>query len=613
MTDPADGDRPPARPGDGGGEEPREGAGPRDDAEERLAAGPGDGGGGGGDSGGSSGIGTDDGLLAARPGDRPHGPAWSTRSPVLGRHGMVCTSQPLASAAGHDVLRDGGSAVDAALAANAVLALVEPTGCGLGGDLFAQVWDPQLGRLQALDGSGRSPAGLSLQDLRARLGPGQALIPDRGALAVSVPGCVDGWCTLHERFGRLSLARVLEPAIGLALEGAPITQTIAGEWARSRERLADVPGFAATFLPGGRAPAEGQPFRNPGLARTLELVAARGRQAFYEGELARDLVAWVQAAGGALSLEDLARHRSDWVTPLSIRWRGHELWELPPPGQGLAALQMLGLLGDTPLPWDDPLSWHRAIEAKKLAYEDRARFYGDPAFVDLDPARLLDEDYLAGRRALLDDDQASQRPAPGVLSQGDTVYLTAADDRGQVVSWIQSNYMGFGTGLVPPGRGFSLQNRGALFSLDPSHASVYAPGKRPFHTIIPALLTRGGRPVFSFGVMGGDMQPQGHVQILAHVLDDGMDVQSAGDAPRWRHEGSSCPSGRPAEGAGVVHLETGVPEHVVADLRRRGHEVRVGPGGFGGYQGLWIDELSDGGRLYRGASECRKDGLALGS
>ncbi len=547
--------------------------------------------------------------------DRIAGRAFATRSAVLGTRGMVCASQPLAARVGADVLADGGSAVDAAIATNAMLGLTEPTGCGLGGDLFAMVWDPALGKLVGLNGSGRSPQGLSLSTLVERLRrTGETSIPLRSALSVSVPGCVDGWFVMHERFGRLPMERLLRPAIEAARDGVPITQIIAAAWSGADDRYAHVPSFAGTFLVDGRTPVEGQRFHNPDLARSYELLIASGSRGFYEGPPAAAIVEVLRQGGGALTAADMAAHKSQWVTPVSVSYRGHELWELPPNGQGLAAQQMLKMLEPWALGEGDPLTWHRMIEAKKVAYEDRARSYCDPEFGAPSLEKMLSSAYASERRALIDDNRASQKLPGGdlALERGDTVYLTAADEQGQVVSWIQSNYTGFGSGFVPEGWGFTLQNRGNLFALDPAHANAFAPGKRPFHTIIPAMLTKAGLPVLSFGVMGGAMQPQGHVQIVANMLDHGMNVQEAGDAPRWRHEGSSEPTGEVMSDGGVVHLEPSVSSEIADGLRERGHQVEVGPGGFGGYQAIAIDDLHGASRLYRGASESRKDGQAMG-
>ncbi|GJM22111.1 MAG: gamma-glutamyltranspeptidase [Planctomycetota bacterium] len=553
---------------------------------------------------------------SASAGDRILGAPFATRSPVIARHGMVATSQPLAAQVGLDILKAGGSAVDAAIATNAALALMEPTGCGVGGDLFVLLWDNDAKELVGLNGSGRSPSQLDLEGLRAVLAErGLEDIPLFGGLPVSVPGAVDGWFAMHERYGRLPMSQLLAPAIAAAREGFPLTQVIAEYWRRSERVFGGRPEFAEIFMPNGRAPREGELFRNPGLARTLEALAAGGRDAFYTGPLAEALVAAVQREGGFLTLDDLAAHRSEWVQPQSVSYRDHELWELPPNGQGLAAQQLLQIVGQDQLHAWDADTWHLLIEAKKLAYEDRARFYADPAFAEQPLQALLSPTYASARRALIDPARAAEHyPAGGAaLAQGDTVYLTVADADGNVVSWIQSNYTGFGSGVVVPGWGFGLQNRAKLFHLDASHANVYAPGKRPFHTIIPAMLTRDGSPVLSFGVMGGAMQPQGHAQIVVNMLDFGMNVQEAGDAARWRHEGSSQPDGGDMRDRGRVFVESGAPAELVEGLRARGHQVEVSAGGYGGYQAIWIDAIaSPEQRLYRGASESRKDGAAVG-
>ena len=550
-------------------------------------------------------------------GDRIAGLPFATRSPTLATQGMVCTSQPLAAQIGIDILQAGGSAVDAAIATNAALGLMEPTSNGIGGDLFVIYWDNTKKELVGLNGSGRSPAGADLATLKERLAElGETSIPLRGALPVSVPGCVDGWFAMHERYGKLPMEQVLAPAIRYAREGFPVSQIIASYWSRSERSYSAYPEFARVFLPGGKAPAEGEIFRNPDLADTYEHIARGGRDAFYEGEIAESIVRCVQDDGGWLSLEDLANHRSEFVSPVSVPYRGHEVWELPPNGQGIAALQMLRILEGYELEaWGED-TWHRMLEAKKLVYEDRARYYTDPDFAPPPLQQLLSAEYAEQRRALIDDTKAADRFPAGDLAieHGDTIYLTAADADGNVVSWIQSNYTGFGSGLVPEGRGFGLQNRAKLFHLDEGHANVYAPGKRPFHTIIPAMMTRDGLPVLSFGVMGGAMQPQGHTQIVVNMLDFGMNVQEAGDAARWRHGGSSQPDGGEMTDGGVVHLESGVPEALRAELEARGHTVEVHGGGFGGYQAIWIDDIAEsaGPRVYRGASESRKDGAALG-
>jgi gamma-glutamyltranspeptidase/glutathione hydrolase len=554
-------------------------------------------------------------------GDRITGASFATRSPVIATHGMVCTSQPLAAQIGLDILMAGGSAVDAAIATNAALGLMEPTSNGIGGDLFVMYWDNAKKELVGLNGSGRSPRSATREQLMSRLAEmGEDSIPLKGALPVSVPGCVDGWFAMHERYGKLPMSELLAPAIRAAREGFPVTQVIAAYWQRAEEAYRDFPEFRSVYLPGGKAPREGELFRNPDLADTYEALAQGGRDAFYEGDIAERIVACLSKNGGFMEVEDLAVHRSEWVDPVSVPYRGHEVWELPPNGQGIAALQLLRLLeADDPKPWNG-LDWHRFIEAKKLVYEDRARFYTDPDFASAPLDRLLSAEYAEQRRKLIDDEHAANRYPAGDfdIEYGDTIYLTAADAEGNVVSWIQSNYAGFGCGLVPEGLGFGLQNRGKLFHLEPDHANVYEPGKRPFHTIIPAMMTREGLPVLSFGVMGGAMQPQGHAQVVRNILDHGMNVQEAGDAPRWRHGGSSQPDGGEMTDGGLVHLESGVPDHVREALIARGHNVSVHSGGYGGYQAIWIDDIRNAtagkgsGRVYRGGSESRKDGAALG-
>lgn len=524
---------------------------------------------------------------------------------------MAATSQPLATETALRILRAGGNAVDAAIAANAVLALVEPTGAGLGGDLFALVWSAREGGLVGLNGSGRSPRGLCLEELRRRC---SGRIPAVGPLSVSVPGCVDGWFTLHERLGRLAMDRVLAPAIEHAREGFAVTGVIAREWHSNGRRLGAFPNFADVFLPGGRAPRKGEVFRNPALARTLAAISEGGRDAFYGGEIARAISDCVREQGGYLSTEDLARHRSEWVEPLAVDYRGVEVWELPPNGQGITALQMLRILEGFDLSamgFGTVDHLHVLIEAKKLAFEDRARLIADPDFVDVPVECLLSREYAEERRALIDETRALTRvpPGGGAIEHGDTVYLTVADAEGNMVSLIQSNFRGMGSGVVPAGLGFVLQNRGELFDLTPGRANSFAPGKRPFHTILPAFVTKDGAPWMSFGVMGGSFQPQGHVQILTNLLDFGMDLQLAGDVPRVAHYGSSEPTGERANDGGSVSLEEGFGAGVRDELRRRGHQLRDVPGGYGGYQAIQWDPRT---RVFFGASEIRKDGYAAG-
>jgi gamma-glutamyltranspeptidase / glutathione hydrolase len=544
-------------------------------------------------------------------GDRIAGRMHATRSEVIARHGMAATSQPLATQAAVDILRRGGSAVDAAIAANAVQAVVEPTGCGLGGDLFAIVWSAGDRRLYGLNGSGRSPRGLTAEEFRRRE---LSEIPARGPLPVSVPGAVHAWFELHRRFGRLPMSEILKAAIEYATEGFPVSPVIAHYW-RGAEAIAEFdPNFAATFLPDGRPPAAGEIFRNPDLAETLRKIAQQGRQVFYEGEIARTIDEYCRRMGCFLRMEDFAAHESTWVEPVSTNYRGYDVWELPPNGQGIAVLQMLNLLEAfdlRALGHNSAAYLHHLIEAKKIAFEDRARLYADPDFNAIPVAELISKSYAAERRRLLDPERASTEIPPGDprLRQGDTIYLATADRDRNMVSLIQSNYMGFGSGLVPDGTGFGLQNRGTGFTLEEGHFNAYAPGKRPFHTIIPAFVTRDGQPYMSFGVMGGDMQPQGHLQVLLNIIDFGMTIQEAGDAARFQHVGSSSPTGAEMTDGGFVAIESGIPAETIRALLRLGHDIRSAPGGFGGYQAIHYD--ADNG-VYWGASESRTDGAAAG-
>jgi len=543
---------------------------------------------------------------------RPFGRFYATRSVVAARNGMAATSHPLATQTAIALLRAGGSAIDAAIAANAVLGLVEPTACGIGGDLFAIVWDNEARRLVGLNGSGRSPRGLTLEMLQQR---GLEQIPSHGPLAVSVPGAVDGWLTLHRTFGKLSLDAVLEPAIQYAQQGVPVAEIIAGYWAGDAALLAEQPGFADLFMPGGRAPRAGECFANPALAQTYSVLAAGGRDAFYGGAVAARIAEFVQWSGGYLRRDDLAEHNSTWIDPVSTTYRGYEVWEIPPNNQGITVLQMLNLLEAydiASMDPQDPEYLHLLIEAKKLAFEDRARFFADQDHARVPVEQLISKAYADERRALLDRSKAATElpyGEPELLKVGDTTYLTTADSAGNMVSLIQSNFRGMGSGVTIPDLGFGLQNRGELFSLEPSHPNCYAPGKRPFHTIIPAFLTRDGVPLMSFGVMGADMQPQGHVQVLIDIIDFGMNIQEAGDAPRVRHEGSSAPTGFRMTDGGTVLVEPGVCASAVAELECRGHRISRDRDGFGGYQAIWRDPASG---VYFGASESRKDGQAAG-
>ncbi len=542
-------------------------------------------------------------------GDRITGKGFATRSEVYARHGMAATSQPLATQIALDILKQGGSAVDAAIAANAALGLMEPTGSGIGGDLFAIVWDAKEKKLAGLNASGRSPRGLSLAHLRAQ---GDE-IPQFGPLPVSVPGCVDGWFELHDRYGRLPMRDVLAPAIRYAREGFPLSELIAYYWKRGGDFLRAHPGFEATFLPNGWVPKKGDVFKNPALATTLERIAQDGRDAFYRGDIAEKIDAFCREVGCFLRKEDLAAHTSEWVEPVSTSYRGYDVWELPPNGQGIAALQMLNLIEAYDLrsmQHNSAAYLHHLVEAKKIAYEDRARFCADMAFAKLPVSRLISKAYADERRKLLDPKRASRRvPCGKPEGPGDTIYLTVADKDRNMVSLIQSNYRGFGSGLCPTGLGFCLQDRGALFTLEDGHPNVYAPGKRPFHTIIPAFVTKDGKPFLSFGVMGGAMQPQGHVQVLCNIIDFGMNLQEAGDAARFYHAGSSSPTGSTMTDGGRLALESEIPADVRAALTKMGHEVVSMMGPYGGYQAIGYDAERD---VYIGASESRKDGNAAG-
>jgi gamma-glutamyltranspeptidase/glutathione hydrolase len=545
-------------------------------------------------------------------GDRSHNQPFVTRSEVIARHGMAATSQPLATMVAVDVLKRGGSAVDAAIAANAMLSLMEPTGCGLGGDLFAIVWDAKTQKLHGLNASGRAPASLTAEEFQKR---GLRKIPALGVLPVSVPGCVDGWFELHGKFGRLPMSDVLAPAVQYAREGFPVSEVIANGWRGAAETFANQPGFKDTFLIDGRSPGKGDVFRNLRLAATLETLGIKGRDEFYRGDMARAISDYVQQHGGFLSYEDLATHKSDWLDPVSTSYRGYEVWELPPNGQGIAALQMLNVLeaydlGKSGFGSTNHLHWF--VEAKKLAFEDRARLYADPEFARIPTATLISKEYAAKRRRLIDDQRAAAMYPVGLpyaMDEGDTIYLTVADQDRNMVSLIQSNYRGFGSGVCPADLGFSLQDRGEMFDLTPGRFNSYAPKKRPFHTIIPAFVTKNGRPFFSFGVMGGATQPQGHVQILTNIIDFGMNIQEAGDAPRILHSGSSEPTGEQMTDGGSVALESGFSEEVRTGLTKRGHALKSAPGEFGGYQGIQYDADRD---IYLGASESRKDGMAAG-
>ena len=570
--------------------------------------------------------------------DRITGKNFATRSEVLATHGMVCTSVPAATVVGVEILKRGGSAVDAAIAANATLGLMEPVSNGIGGDLFAIVYSAKEDKLYGINGSGRSPLGLSYDAMKSELAKLHSeTIPPRGMLPISVPGCVDAWAELHKKFGKLKLSDDLAPAIHYAEEGFPVTDLIAYYWSFGPRLYKGLPGaFLETYtLDGkGRTPGKGDIFKNPDLARTLRLIGEKGRDAFYKGEVADEIDAFMQANGGFLRKTDFEKHTSTWVDPVSVNYRGYDVFELPPNSQGISALQILNILEGFDLRAmgrNSPATLHTMIEAKKIAWADRAKFYADPAFAKIPLAGLLSKSYAAERRKLIDTSHAAKTVEAGVppadhtsprptrpplqtrtLDQGDTIYMCTADDEGNMVSLIQSNYRGMGSGIVVPGLGFMFQDRGELFSMDSQHANVYAPGKRPFHTIIPGFVMKDGKPWEAFGVMGGGMQPQGHVQVLTNQIDFGLNVQEAGDASRWQHEGDNEPTGEKMNASGgYVEVESGIPYETVRELRKRGHEVRFDVGGYGGYQAIKV-EMHDGRRVYVSASESRKDGMAAG-
>jgi len=541
--------------------------------------------------------------------DRITGKSYATRSEVIAPHGMAATSQPLATQIALDILKQGGTAIDAAIAANAALGLMEPTGCGIGGDLFAIVWDSETQQLYGLNASGRSPRSLTKAYFEEN---GMERIPGRGVLSVSVPGCVDGWYELHGKFGKLPMEKILSPAITYAENGFPVSELIAYYIQGTARYMQDLPNFRETYMPGGEAPEKGEMFRNPRLASTLSMIAEGGRDVYYKGEIAQTIADHMKEVGGFITYEDLASHTSEWVDPVSTNYRGYDVWELPPNGQGIAALQMLNILEEydiASMGFGSAEYIHTLVEAKKIAYEDRAKYYADPSFNDIPVEQLISKSYAAERRKLLNPDRASRRLDAGILKDGDTIYLTVADSSGTMVSFIQSNFSGMGSGIIPGELGFMLQNRGSLFTLEKGHFNEYEPGKRPFHTIIPAFVTKEGKPYMSFGVMGGDMQPQGHVQILVNMIDFGMNLQEAGDAPRIRHTGSSSPTGNVMEDGGKVLLERGFDYEVRRQLDRMGHEIGFNPGAYGGYQAIMFD-VEEG--VYYGASESRKDGQAAG-
>ncbi len=533
----------------------------------------------------------------------------ATRSEVIAQHGMACTSQPLATQIALDILKKGGTAIDAAIAADAALGLMEPTGSGMGGDLFAIVWDAKTQKLYGLNSSGPSPKTLTLKYFKDH---GYKFIPAHGPLPVSVPGCVDGWNELHKRFGKLPVKDILQPAIRYAREGFPVSELIAYYWQLNARILKKYPGFAEVFMPRGKAPSKGEIFKNPALANTLELLTKKGFREFYEGNPAKVIDQYMHENGGFLSYSDLANYHAEWVKPEHTNYRGYDVWELPPNGQGIAALQMLNMLENfdvKSMGFGSAEYIHLLTEVKKLAFEDRAKFYADPRFADVPVKQLISKAYAKERLKLYNPNRTARYYAAGQPEKGNTIYMTVADQYGNMISLIQSNYRGMGSGMAPAELGFDLQDRGELFTLEEGQANTYAPGKRPFHTIIPAFITKDGKPWVSFGVMGGAMQPQGHTQIVVNLIDFGMNLQEAGDAPRIRHDGSSQPTGTKMRDGGWLNLESGFRYDVVRKLMQMGHKVRYSLGGYGGYQAIMWNAKD---KVYYGASESRKDGQAAG-
>lgn len=543
--------------------------------------------------------------------DRITGKSFATRSEVIAKHGMAATSQPLATQVALDILKKGGSAIDAAIAANACLGLMEPTGSGIGGDLFAIVWSAKDQKLFGLNASGRSPYSLTLEHFKKN---NIKHVPALGPLPVSVPGAVDGWFELHKKFGKLPMTEILSPAIKYAREGFPVSELISYYWQRNVQSLRRFPGFEEIFMKNGRGPAKGEIWTNPFLANTYEKIAREGRDYFYKGEVAKVIDAYMKEVGGFLSYKDMADHTSEWVEPVSTNYRGYDVWELPPNGQGIAALQMLNILEKYPVKefgFGSKEHIHYFVEAKKLAFEDRAKFYADPQFNKIPVKELISKEYAEQRRKLINDNRAARTFDAGnpALNEGDTIYLTVADEEGNMISLIQSNYRGMGSGMTPYKLGFVLQDRGEMFMLEEGYFNTYEPHKRPFHTIIPAFVTKEGKPFLSFGVMGGATQPQGHVQIIMNIIDFGMNIQEAGDAPRILHEGSSEPTGEKMTDGGEVCLESAFDYEVIRELIKMGHKVRYDVGNYGGYQAILYDVVN---KVYYGASESRKDGQAAG-
>ena len=541
--------------------------------------------------------------------DRITGEIFATRSEVIAQNGMVATSHPLASQIGIDILKGGGNAIDAAIAANAALGLMEPTGNGIGGDLFAIIWIEKEKKLYGLNASGRSPENLTLEYFKEN---NFKSIPAYGPLPVSVPGCVDGWFELHNKFGKIKMRDILNPTIKYAEDGFPVTELVSYYMDVASDKFKNYPNFKETFFIDDSTPLKGQVFKNPDLANTLRTIVKSGKKGFYEGEIAHRIANFVQDQGGFLSYDDLKNHKSEWIEPVSTNYRGFDVWELPPNGQGIAALQILNLLEGydiRSMGFGSADYIHHFVEAKKIAFADRAKYYADMDFNEIPVEYLISKEYADIRRKDINSENSASTVSPGNIENGDTIYLTTADSEGNMVSLIQSNYRGMGSGMVPKGLGFMLQDRGELFSLDENHFNVYAPKKRPFHTIIPAFITKDGNPLISFGLMGGAMQPQGHAQIVINIIDFDMNLQEAGDAPRIRHQSNQQPTGGEMTDGGELALEKGFDYKQIRELMKKGHSVIYDLGSFGGYQAIMIDYIN---KVYFGASESRKDGSAIG-
>ena len=538
--------------------------------------------------------------------DRITGLPFATRSEVIGQNGMAATSHPLATQTAIDVLKSGGNAIDAAIAANAVLGLVEPTGCGIGGDLFAIVWDEKTNQLYGLNSSGPASKKMSIDYVKQQ---GFEKIPAYGALPVTVPGAVAGWSALHDKFGQLPFENLFNNAIDYANNGFPVTELIAYYLERSSSVFKDYENFSSVWMPSGATPKKGEIFKNPLLAKTYQAIAKTNGQSFYEGSTAAEIIKILNENGNPMSLSDLRNFSPEWVEPVSTNYRGYDVWELPPNGQGIAALQILNILENydiRKMGFDSAEYVHLFVEAKKLAFEDRAKYYADSNFSSIPTTKLISKEYALERNKLINMNNAAKRFDAG-LEDGDTIYLTVADKYGNMVSLIQSNYRGMGSGIVPDNSGFMLQDRGEMFSMDPNHKNSLIGGKRPFHTIIPAFITKDNEPYISFGLMGGAMQPQGHAQIVINLIDFDMNLQEAGDAPRIRHMGSSEPTGEVMEDGGYLTLESGFSTDIRNQLTELGHTLKDEKGGYGGYLAIML--IDD---VYYGASESRKDGQASG-